>query len=131
VSHGRRGEWDLWKISIQIYTFPHFVLLIFCIGTGHQTEMRCKKGFVADAPLCAVCEVGHFMQLRECSACEKPHTGAFVLFLFGGIVLVLTVLYLFHKYGCYLKHTSAVAHLKIVISFIMVIVTVEVSRSPV
>ena len=45
-----------------------------CAGCPDEgdTVMKCKEGFVEDAPLCAICKPGYIKQLRKCDACEEP-----------------------------------------------------------
>ena len=71
-----------------------------------DTEMRCKVGFKADAPLCAICDEGYWAQLRECFPCEKPQWwGLALCWLFG--VALLVVSFLFGKrYGHILHRTN-------------------------
>ena len=87
--------------------------------------MKCKEGFVEDAPLCAICKPGYIKQLRKCDACEEPRfdlMAVSAVFLGLGVIIIL---YIAKKYGPFLRHSSAVAHAKILVSFIMVAATVD------
>eukprot|EP00935_MAST-01C_sp_MAST-1C-sp1_P000323 g323.t1 len=95
-----------------------------CPSPG-ETEMKCKDGFKPYAPLCALCDEGYWAQLRECFPCEKPNWGGLVLCAVLGMALLASGLFLLHKYGRILHRTNIWAHVKIIISFVMVACTVD------
>jgi hypothetical protein len=99
-----------------------------CPRAGDEI-MECKSGFKADSPLCAICEVGYFKQIRNCSLCGEPRYGALIACLILGALFVFALLKLMDRVGGLQKlrkmSPSAVAHIKIVISFIVVATTVH------
>jgi hypothetical protein len=97
-----------------------------CVNLGcpdpGASKMQCKPGF--RGPLCAVCEEKHYEQLGECVLCEKPRFSAICLFVLGGFV-VLVVLRFLNKYRHVIVAMNVMANLKIIVSFITVISTVN------
>eukprot|EP00935_MAST-01C_sp_MAST-1C-sp1_P001911 g1911.t1 len=106
--------------STRIYT---------CVTDGcpedGELDMRCKPGFVSDAPICAVCMPGYIAQLRQCNPCEKPRFDLLIIALLAIVLMMYLVFRMVRKYGHQLRHSSVLAHVKILISFIMVAVTVD------
>jgi hypothetical protein len=97
-----------------------------CVNLGCPdpggSKMHCKPGF--RGPLCAVCKEKHYEQLGACVLCEKPRFSAICLFILGGFV-VLVVLRFLNKYRHVIVAMNVMANLKIIVSFITVISTVN------
>jgi hypothetical protein len=97
-----------------------------CVNQGcpdaGASQMECKPGF--RGPLCAICEEKHYEQLGECVLCKEPRFSAICLFVLGGFV-VLVVLRFLNKYRHVIVAMNVMANLKIIVSFITVISTVN------
>ena len=82
-----------------------------CPNEG-STAMGCKAGYVG--PLCAVCDEGHFLQLRTCTNCggSGPSPSAVALFVFSLLVAIgLAVAVVRHRR--FLASTGAFAQVKV------------------
>ena len=90
--------------------------------------MKCRAGYKPDSPLCAVCDVGYYRQLFDCFECQEVRWGEFSGFLITMLALALFVCWLIHKYGRLLELSmaTAMAHVKIIISFVVVLLSVDV-----
>ena len=84
--------------------------------------MQCKPGFYG--PLCAICEEDHYEQLGNCMECSKPRFMAIFLFILG-ILIVLVFLRFLYKYRHVVIAMQVGANLKILVSFITVVSTVN------
>jgi hypothetical protein len=97
-----------------------------CVNLGcpdpGASKMQCKPGF--GGPLCAVCEEKHYEQLGDCIACEKPRFAVICLFVLGGCILLVLLRFL-NKYRHVIVAMNVMANLKILVSFITVISTVN------
>ena len=84
--------------------------------------MQCKPGF--RGPLCAICEEKHYEQLGNCVECSKPKFMAIFLFVLGFVVglAFLRFLYMYRKV---IVAMQVGANLKVVVSFITVMSTVN------
>jgi hypothetical protein len=85
--------------------------------------MACKTGYTG--PICAVCEDGYFKSVRDCVPCEEPRFGALFCFILAFIVFACVCLLILRKYRRYLKRVSAFSHLKILVSFLTIVLTME------
>mgnify|MGYP007045452703 CR=1 FL=1 len=99
-----------------------------CVNDGcpdkGATVMECKRGY--RGPLCAVCDEGYFLQLRSCTDCEGSGPGATTIVLFVATVLVViglaaTVV----RHRRFLASTGVFAHVKILVSFVTIMLTVD------
>jgi hypothetical protein len=95
-----------------------------CPSTGAD-EMKCKEGFKSDSPLCAVCDVGHFKSARDCKRCDHPRVGLIAGLVAGVLVVLVVIRLLVQKYQRYLNRAAAFSHLKVVVSFMTVAVTLD------
>ena len=84
--------------------------------------MQCKPGFYG--PLCAICEEDYYEQLGNCVECSKPRFMAMFLFVLG-ILIVLVFLRFLYKYRHVVIAMQVGANLKILVSFITVVSTVN------
>jgi hypothetical protein len=84
--------------------------------------MQCKPGFYG--PLCAICEEGHYEQLGNCMECSNPRFMAIFLLILG-ILIVLVFLQCLYKYRQFVIAMQVGANLKILVSFITVLSTVN------
>ena len=92
-----------------------------CPNAG-ASQMKCKPGFYG--PLCAICEEDHYEQLGRCVRCEQPRFVAILLFLMSGLV-GLALLRFLYKYRHVVIAMQVGANLKILVSFITVVSTVN------
>ena len=97
-----------------------------CVNEGCPTagasQMECKLGFYG--PLCAICEEDHYEQLGRCVRCEQPRFVAILLFLLSGLVGLVLLRFLY-KYRHVVIAMQVGANLKILVSFITVVSTVN------
>jgi hypothetical protein len=104
--------------STEVYT---------CVNNGcpdeGASEMKCKKGFVG--PLCALCAPEYFKALRGCKHCEKPRGSAIAWLIAGAVTLAAVAKLALQWYRHLLSRANTFAHLKIVVSFITVVVTLD------
>ena len=92
-----------------------------CPNAG-ASQMKCKPGFYG--PLCAICEEDHYEQLGRCVRCEQPRFVAILLFLMSGL-FGLALLRFLYKYRHVVIAMQVGANLKILVSFITVVSTVN------
>jgi hypothetical protein len=89
--------------------------------------MVCKLGY--EGPMCAVCSEGYFQSMRSCTRCEKAKiealVGALVGVIVGGLLLMASAAWVVQRYMHSLVMAHAFAHLKVVVSFITVAVTLD------
>jgi serine/threonine protein kinase len=85
--------------------------------------MVCKQGY--RGPLCAVCGDGYFQSMKDCVPCEEPKVGVMVALVVIVLALLSGCLYFARKYRRHLERVSAFAHLKVVISFVTVALTLN------
>ena len=90
--------------------------------------MKCEAGYKSDSPLCAVCDAGYYRQIFDCFECKEVRWAEFSGFLVVVLALVLFLCWLAHKYRRLLELSlqGAMAHVKIVISFFAVLLSVDV-----
>jgi len=121
----RKYAGGVWHSTTDLY--PN--RLYTCINNGcpdeGETEMKCKAGYLADAPLCALCEPGYYMQLLDCVECAEPRVDLLVLVVVGALFALFVVVRTARKYG-QLVNREVVAHLKILVSFFTIVSTVNV-----
>lgn len=95
--------------------------LYTCVNDGcpdeGDTEMKCKEGFEAESPLCALCAPGYYKQLRGCKKCEKPRWGDLAVFAVGALVLLILFVVSMRKFG-HLMSKEATSHLKICVRYL-------------
>jgi hypothetical protein len=84
--------------------------------------MQCKIGF--RGPLCAIRTENYYEQLGNCVECSKPQFTGIALFMLScfGVLLALKFLY---KYRNVVVAMQVGANLKIIMSFVTVISTVN------
>jgi hypothetical protein len=87
--------------------------------------MECKAGYVKDAPLCSLCEVGFAMQVRRCVECEEPQYWAAALLVVGLASFIAAAAALLRKNARFLESSNVFAHVKILVGFVTVVVTVN------
>jgi ABC-type branched-subunit amino acid transport system substrate-binding protein len=108
---------------------PVCTLMYVCVTEGcpdaDATEMKCKEGYVADSPLCALCEKGYFYQQRKCVECREPKWTQIALAILGLIVILSIVFYAALKHRRFLSGTGMFTYLKILISFMTVSATID------
>ena len=89
--------------------------------------MQCRDGYKSDSPLCAVCDKGHYMHMRDCHSCKSALRSAFFFLLlcalFGSLVLLCRLAL---RYQQLLSKATVMPHAKILISFVIVLVSVDV-----
>ena len=106
------GYWhDVTIINPDDQTTMYACITDGCPNEGNTT-MGCKEGY--GGPLCAVCDEGHFLQLRKCTDCggSGPSPTAIVLFILSLLVaigLVVSVV----RHRRFLASTGAFAHVKV------------------
>jgi hypothetical protein len=97
-----------------------------CVNDGcpdaGASQMQCKPGFYG--PLCAICEDDHYEQLGNGVECSNPRFMAIFLFVLG-ILIVLVFLRFLYKYRHVVIAMQVGANLKILVSFITVVSTVN------
>jgi hypothetical protein len=97
-----------------------------CVNEGcpdaGASQMQCKPGFYG--PLCAICEDKHYEQLGNCVECSNPRFVAIFLFLLSGLVGLVLLRFLY-KYRHVVIAMQVGANLKILVSFITVVSTVN------
>ena len=97
-----------------------------CVNEGcpdaGASQMHCKPGFYG--PLCAICEEKHYEQLGNCVECSNPRFLAIFLFLLSGLVGLVLLRFLY-KYRHVVIAMQVGANLKILVSFITVVSTVN------
>jgi hypothetical protein len=99
-----------------------------CVNAGcpdaGATVMECKAGY--EGPLCAVCSEGYFLQLHTCADCggSGPSSASVALFVVSLLVAIgLAVAVVCHRR--FLASTGVFAHVKILVSFVAVMLTVD------
>eukprot|EP00935_MAST-01C_sp_MAST-1C-sp1_P002324 g2324.t1 len=102
-----------------------------CVNKGcpeaGATEMKCRDGYKDDSPLCALCAEGYFMQMRDCHECgDSVRIGAFFGVLATMIFVLLLLCRLVLRYWRLLARSTTMSHMKILISFIVVLTSVDV-----
>jgi hypothetical protein len=83
----------------------------------------CKQGH--EGILCDTCVAGYFKSKRGCFPCESPRYGEIVGLIMGGLIAASMIKLAMHKYQRYLIHASTLSHLKVVLSFITVTLTLD------
>jgi hypothetical protein len=96
-----------------------------CVNDGcpdkGESAMQCKLGFTG--PLCAVCQQGYFKSVRDCTPCEHPRFAPIFGLVIGISLVAGAVKFWVQKYQRYLHRAAAFSHLKVVISFMTLLVT--------
>eukprot|EP00935_MAST-01C_sp_MAST-1C-sp1_P000111 g111.t1 len=99
-----------------------------CLNDGCPDEgdrvMVCKDGY--EGPLCAVCSKGYFPQLRKCTDCggSGPSLAAVALFSVS-LLFVCGLAVMVYRHRRFLTSTGIFAHVKILVSFATVLLTVD------
>jgi hypothetical protein len=97
-----------------------------CINQGcpdaGASKMQCKPGF--HGPICAICKEKHYEQLGNCVECSEPRFAAIALFLLVGLIALAALRFLW-KYRKVVVAMQVGANLKIIVSFITVVSTVN------
>ena len=89
--------------------------------------MECRKGYKHDSPLCAVCDKGYYRHMSGCSKCDDGvRYTELLLFLLGLLFAVAGIVHLTLKYWRLLAHVTVMAHAKILVSFVVVLLSVDV-----
>jgi hypothetical protein len=88
-------------------------------------EMRCKEGFAAGSPLCALCKKGYFRSFRDCVRCEQPRFGVMAGVVTGAFAVIVAMRFIVRRYHRCLSLTSVFAHLKVLISFVSIAATLD------
>jgi hypothetical protein len=98
-----------------------------CVNEGcpeaGATEMRCKEGY--KGPLCASCDEGHYLKLRECEKCPKVKVGGLILWLALFLLPVCLIYPTYQRYRRYLGLHEVMPYFKIMISFITIVPTID------
>eukprot|EP00935_MAST-01C_sp_MAST-1C-sp1_P000342 g342.t1 len=94
-----------------------------CPNEGEQ-EMKCKDGYTG--PLCAICTEGYFPQLRSCTDCggSGPNLLSIILFVVS-LVCIVSLVAMVYRHRRFLASTGVFAHVKILVSFATVMLTVD------
>jgi hypothetical protein len=75
--------------------------------------MRCKTGYKADSPLCAVCEDGFFHQLRECRKCDGSRSWSKIALTVGSLLLMIGLIVLALRHREFLASTGVFTDIKV------------------
>eukprot|EP00935_MAST-01C_sp_MAST-1C-sp1_P001728 g1728.t1 len=99
-----------------------------CVNDGCPDKgkrvMMCKDGY--EGPLCAVCSEGYFPQLRSCTDCGKSGPGwASIAFFCVSLLCVIGLVVMVYKHHRFLASTGVFSHVKILVSFATVMLTVD------
>eukprot|EP00935_MAST-01C_sp_MAST-1C-sp1_P001305 g1305.t1 len=110
------------KICTPVYT---------CVNAGcperGSSEMKCRQGYKPNSPLCAVCDKGYYMQMRNCHACGNSfRVSAFLMMLVMVLIALGLLCRLVARYWWILGRSSMMSHVKILVSFVIVIISVDV-----
>eukprot|EP00935_MAST-01C_sp_MAST-1C-sp1_P002742 g2742.t1 len=106
---------------------PVCTRIFLCVNNGcppaGATKMECRSGY--EGALCAVCSDGYFPQLGDCTACEEPQWGKAV----AALLVVLLVVGGLGAGAWKMRHAlarmDAFAHIKILVSFVTIVSTLE------
>jgi hypothetical protein len=107
----------------EVCTEIYLCVLNGCPDKG-STEMECKIGYNNQGPLCSICSEHYFKHNRDCIRCAQPRWSLFVSVLLMTVVLFATAYFFFQKYNRLLRKTVIFAHVKILVSFFTVVMTV-------
>eukprot|EP00935_MAST-01C_sp_MAST-1C-sp1_P002767 g2767.t1 len=89
-----------------------------------QRVMRCKDGY--EGPLCAICSEGYFPQLRKCTDCGGSGPSLASVAFFGvSLLCVLSLVVTVYRHRRFLASTGVFAHVKILVSFATIMLTVD------
>eukprot|EP00935_MAST-01C_sp_MAST-1C-sp1_P001343 g1343.t1 len=99
-----------------------------CVNDGcpdeGEREMRCKDGY--EGPLCATCSEGYFPQLRKCTDCGGAGPSLASVAFFGvSLLCVLGLVVAVYRHRRFLASTGVFAHVKILVSFVTIMLTVD------
>jgi len=102
-----------------------------CVNAGcpkrGASKMKCREGYKVDAPLCAICDEGYYMQMRDCHACgDSFRVTAFLTMLAIMLIALGLLCRLVLRYWWLLGRSSTMSHAKILISFVTVLISVDV-----
>jgi hypothetical protein len=105
-------------------------LLLHSINDGcpvaGATVMECTEGY--KGPMCAMCNEGYYTRLRECITCEGFKSSQFVtaLFVFFALLFFAVRFAMAHsRYIDAMARSSIFSHIKIFVSFVTVMSTVD------
>ena len=88
--------------------------------------MKCNEGYRPDSPLCAVCAEGYSRQIRDCFACQETRYEYLALCATGFVIFLVLISLCAKRYWAMLTKSTTMAHMKIIISFVTVIISVDV-----
>jgi hypothetical protein len=102
-----------------------------CVNDGcpdaGATTMACKVGYAPHSPLRAVCDKGYFQKLRACSKCggDSRLSPAAIAMFVGTLIVAMYFVCFLYRHRRFLASTDSFAHVKILVAFATVVITVD------